>query len=140
SFLPEILARSGPLRAMHPEDGDRIRPGTIYVAPPDRHLMLEKDGTLCLSRGPRENGHRPSVDPLFRSAARAYGRRVIGVVLTGHLYDGTAGLMAIRGAGGVAVVQDPTDALVGTMPRTARDIAGADHCLPLADLRRQLLE
>src|SRR5205807_3237128 len=99
-----------------------------------------RPGHIELMRGPRENHVRPAIDPLFRSAARAYGRRVIGVVLTGHLSDGTAGLMAIRGAGGVAVVQDPADALVGTMPRTARDIAGADHVLLLADISRTLID
>lgn len=134
SFLPEILSRSGPLHAVHPGDGDPIRPGTIYVAPPDRHLLLEKDGTLCLSRGPRENGHRPSVDPLFRSAARAYGRRVIGVVLTGNLDDGTSGLSSVVRRGGVGVVQDPADAAHPGMPSSALAYVRVEHTVTLAQL------
>src|SRR5690242_15674063 len=98
SVLPEILSRSGPLLAAHAADGEPFYPGQIYVAPPDRHLVLGPNGRMRLTRGARENHHRPAADPLFRSAARHYGPRVIGVVLTGALYDGTAGLMAIRAA------------------------------------------
>jgi two-component system chemotaxis response regulator CheB len=134
SVLPEILSRQGPLLASHPADMETFNPGHIYVAPPDRHLLLEAGRRMRLSRGPRENNHRPAVDPLFRSAARNYGPRVIGVVLTGALSDGAAGLMAVRAAGGVAVVQDPRDALVGSMPLNAAQAAGADHVVPLADL------
>src|SRR5262245_29015187 len=134
SLLPEILSRSGPLLAIQPADGEPFYPGHVYVAPPDHHLVLAQGGRMRLSRAARENHHRPAIDPLFRSAARAYGPRVVGVVLTGHLHDGTAGLMAIRAAGGVAVVQDPAEALVDVMPRTARDIAGADHVLRLSEM------
>ncbi len=138
SILADILSRDSSLPAAQAHHGEAIRTGRIYVAPPDFHMRL-RPGHVELARGPRENHVRPAIDPLFRSAARAYGRRVIGVVLTGHLYDGTAGLMAIRSAGGVAVVQDPADALVEVMPRTARDIAGADYVLPLADISRTLV-
>ena len=139
SLLPEILSRAGPLLAAHARDGEPTYPGHIYVAPPDRHLLLEP-GRVRLRGGPRENHARPAIDPLFRSAARAYGRRVIGVVLTGALYDGVAGLMAVRAAGGVAVVQDPGDALVAALPMNARDIAGADHVVPAAGLARLLVD
>jgi two-component system chemotaxis response regulator CheB len=131
SLLPEILSRSGPLLAGHPADGEPFYPGHIYVAPPDRHLLLGPDGRMHLSRAARENNHRPAADPLFRSAARHYGPRVIGVILTGALLDGVAGLMAIRRAGGRAVVQDPKDARIASMPMNATRIAGADHVVPL---------
>jgi two-component system, chemotaxis family, protein-glutamate methylesterase/glutaminase len=106
SVLPDIMSRSGPLLAVHPRDGDPVYPGHIYMAPPDYHMILQ-EGTVRLSRGPRENGHRPAIDPLFRSAARVYGPRAIGVVLSGALYDGVAGLLAIRAAGGIAIVHEP---------------------------------
>ncbi|HKB04335.1 MAG TPA: chemotaxis protein CheB [Gemmataceae bacterium] len=133
SVLPRILARAGHLRAIHPQDGETIRPGTIYVAPPDYHLLVKR-GRVRVSRGPRENSHRPAADALFRTAARSYGPRVVGVVLSGVLDDGTAGLMAIKRMGGTAVVQDPTDALYSGMPQSALDHVGADYCLPAADL------
>lgn len=134
SILPEILSRSGPLLASHAADGEPFLPGQIYVAPPDYHLLLAPDGRMRLSRGARENHHRPAVDPLFRSAARYYGPRVIGIVLTGALYDGTAGLLAVRSAGGLAIVQDPADAMVAAMPQSAMRVAGGDHVVRLADL------
>ena len=130
SQLPDILNRYGPLPTSHARQGDAIRPGHIYVAPPDHHLLLQ-DGRIHLTRGPRENWARPSIDPLFRSAARAYGHLTIGVILTGMLNDGTAGLVAIRKAGGIAVVQDPTDAAAPDMPWSALRHAGADYRVPL---------
>ncbi|NOK39560.1 chemotaxis protein CheB [Corallococcus exercitus] len=133
SYLPEILTRSGPLKAHHPRDGEALEKGRIYVAPNDRHLLLEP-GRVRVMKGPRENGHRPAVDPLFRSAASAYGPRVVGVVLTGALDCGTAGLLTVKKEGGVAVVQDPRDALCPDMPRSALEFVAVDHCVPMGEM------
>jgi two-component system, chemotaxis family, protein-glutamate methylesterase/glutaminase len=130
--LPMILERAGELLARHPRDGDRFERGHIYVAPPDHHLVLEPNQLMRVTRGPKENRFRPAVDPLFRSAARSYGSRVVGVVLTGGLDDGTAGLLAIKQRGGTAVVQDPSDALVPSMPLSAVTHVRVDYCVPLA--------
>jgi len=131
SLLPEILNRSGPLRATHPVDGEAIQNGRIYVALPDHHLLVE-EGVVRIIRGPKENRHRPAIDPLFRSAARTYGTRVVGVILTGSLDDGTAGLLAIKRRGGVAVVQDPQDALFSSMSLSAIAHVEVDHVVPLS--------
>ncbi|RKH91957.1 chemotaxis protein CheB [Corallococcus sp. AB045] len=133
SYLPEILTRSGPLPAHHPQDGEGLEPGRIYVAPNDRHLLVEP-GRVRVMKGPKENGHRPAVDPLFRSAASAHGPRVVGVVLTGALDCGTGGLLAVKREGGLAVVQDPRDALCPDMPRSALEFVAVDHCVPLEDM------
>ncbi|MFD8495418.1 chemotaxis protein CheB [Amycolatopsis sp. NPDC059657] len=133
SALPIILDRAGPLRAVVARHGARLVPGTIYVAPPDRHLLLATDH-LLLSHGPTENGHRPAINALFRSAAVAAGSRAIGVVLTGVLDDGAAGLQAISARGGVAVVQDPGDALYAGMPEAALRLTAADHVLRAAKI------
>jgi len=117
SHLPEILSRSG-YPARHAVDGEKVEPGRVYVAPTDRHLMLE-NGNVRVVLGPRHNRHRPSIDPLFRSAAKWYGTRVIGVILSGSLDDGSAGLHAIKSHGGIAYVQDPETALVPSMPLNA---------------------
>ncbi|WP_448188022.1 chemotaxis protein CheB [Azospirillum sp. sgz301742] len=130
SQLPQLLARAGWLPAFHPRDGEPVRPGWIHVAPPDRHLLVH-DGMVLVRRGARENRTRPAIDPLFRSAAVAYGPRVIGVVLSGLLDDGAAGLRAVKRCGGVAVVQDPDDAEWPDMPRNALAHADVDHCVPL---------
>src|SRR5262245_34557099 len=137
SALAEVLDRSGPLPALGPEDGAAIEPGRIYVAPPDRHLMVEP-GKVRVVHGPKENRHRPSVDVLFRSAARAYGPRVIGAVLSGSLDDGTAGLIAIKIRGGVAVVQDPAGAFSDGMPRNAIRYLEVHQVVPAAALGKLL--
>ncbi len=132
-LLPEIIQRAASLSVAHGRDGEKIRPGHVYVAPPDHHLQVKG---LCvrLSRGPRENFHRPSIDTLFRTAAESYGSRVVGVVLTGSLDDGTAGLHAVKSHGGIAIVQDPKDALVPAMPQSALRNVKVDHCLPLSEI------
>jgi two-component system chemotaxis response regulator CheB len=142
SNLPDILSRRGPLLAAHARDGEVPYPGHIYVAPPDRHLTLEQ-GVIRVRRGPREHHFRPAIDPLFRSAARAYGPRVIGILLSGILLDGVAGLLAVRAGGGLVVLQDPNDALLSSLPQSALDIVGADHVAPagaLAPLLVHLLQ
>jgi two-component system chemotaxis response regulator CheB len=131
--LADILDRAGPLPAAYAVEGDRILPGRIYVAPPDRHLVIEPN-RVRLTRGPKENRFRPAVDPLFRSAAQVYGPRVIGVILTGYLDDGTAGLWAVKQLGGTTVVQDPHDALAPSMPASALNQVRVDHCLPVAEI------
>jgi two-component system, chemotaxis family, protein-glutamate methylesterase/glutaminase len=133
SNLPEILSRSGPLPAVHPNDGQPIAKRTIHVAPPDHHLLLE-EGTVRLSRGPLHNRHRPAVDPLFSTAALAYGPRVVGVVLSGALDDGSAGLLDIKRRGGIAVVQDPDTALHPGMPRSALAQVDVEYRLPVAEI------
>lgn len=126
SLLPEILTTAGPLPASHAQDGQSIERGHIYVAPPDHHLLLE-DGVMRTVRGPKENRHRPAVDPLFRSAAVQYGPRVAGVILSGALDDGSAGLLEIKRRGGAAVVQDPESAQHKGMPESALRTVKADY-------------
>jgi two-component system chemotaxis response regulator CheB len=133
SSLPEIIARAGPLPAAHARDGERILHGRIYVAPPDHHLLLD-DGRVVLSRGPHHNRYRPAVDPLFSSAARSYGPRVIGVVLSGALDDGTAGLARIKRRGGLALVQDPATATYTGMPDSALANVAVDLCVTPTEL------
>jgi len=131
--LAQILDRAGTLRAQTVERKEAIRKGRIYVARGDRHLLIER-GHVNATSEPKENGFRPAVDPLFRTAAAAYGPRVIGVVLSGGLDDGTRGLLEIKRAGGLAIVQDPDEALIPSMPRSAVDSVEVDHVVPTAEL------
>lgn len=133
SILPDILSRCGPLRAVHATDSEAIMHGRIYVAPPNYHLLVKR-GYIRLVQGPKENGARPAVDPLFRTAARAYGPRVVGVVLSGTLDDGTAGLIDVKRQDGVAVVQNPDDALFCGMPLSAIQHINVDHILPVSKI------
>ena len=139
SVLPQILSRAGRLPARHASDGERLEPGHVYVAPPDHHVRLQ-DGHIRLVRGPRENGHRPAVDPLFRTAAASFGPAAAGVILSGALDDGTIGLAAIKQAGGTTLVQDPEEALYPSMPRSAIERVGVDHVAPIAELARLVVE
>ncbi|EOD58712.1 chemotaxis protein CheB [Amycolatopsis vancoresmycina] len=133
SALARILDRAGPLPARPARHGTPIEPGTVYVALPDRHLLTE-DGALVLTRGPTENGHRPAINATFRSAALTGGPKVIGVVLSGVLDDGAAGLRAIVDRGGAAVVQDPDDALYGGMPQNALAAVDTEHVVRAGEL------
>ncbi|MFN3525584.1 MAG: chemotaxis protein CheB [Paracoccus sp. (in: a-proteobacteria)] len=139
SELPALLTAAGRLSAKHAEDGEDIRPGQIYVAPPDRHMIVD-GGCLRLSRGPKENCARPAIDPLFRSVADHYGQAAAGVILTGNLNDGTTGLFEIKRRGGVAIAQDPTDAAHPDMPRSAARHVALDYCLPLAGIPAVLVK
>lgn len=145
SMLPTILNRAiakqqgelSSLQARHPTDGEVISPGRIYVAPSDNHLLI-KDRCIHLARSARENSHRPAIDPLFRTAARSYGQRVIGVILSGLLDDGTAGLAVIKQRGGVAICQDPEEALYSGMPSSAIENVDVDYILKVGDIAKTL--
>ena len=132
SYLPKLLGDVTDLPVSFPADNETFLPGRVYVAAPDHHLLLSGDRVRVL-RGPQENRFRPSIDALFRSAARAFGSRVIGIVLTGYLDDGTVGLQAIKKRGGIAVVQDPDEAEYPSMPSTALRYVKVDHTVPIAD-------
>jgi two-component system chemotaxis response regulator CheB len=133
SELPRILSRSGPLPASSAQHDAPIEPGHIYVAPPDHHLLLE-DGRTVLWRGPRENRHRPAVNTLFRSAAVSHGPRVTGVILTGAMDDGSAGLWWVRRYGGATVVQDPDEAFVPDMPLSALEYVDSAQVARLSEM------
>lgn len=139
SVLPDLLSAWGPLTARYATHGETVQRGTIRVAPPDRHLVLSK-GRVWLNDGAKENFARPAADPLFRSAALEYGPRVIGVVMSGDLDDGAAGLANIRAQQGFAIVQDPADCESPGMPRAALESCGADALCPEHDLSRCILD
>ena len=139
SALPQILERCGELPVRHPHDDEKYEPGQVYVAPPDRHMRIE-DGVLRLVKGPRENRHRPAIDVLFRTAARAMRERVAGVLLSGGGDDGSAGLFAIKSRDGIAIVQDPDEASTPDMPRHAIEYVQVDHCLPVKKIARLLVD
>lgn len=133
SDLPFILNHSGHIPALHPASGQIIEAGTIYVAPPDFHMLIQKD-RIQLWHGPKENQHRPSVNTLFRSAAVAFKKRVVGVVLSGLLDDGSTGLWWVKEFGGLAVVQDPQEAAFPDMPQNALQNVAVDHVLTIPDM------
>jgi len=132
-LLPEVLNKKNTLKAAHAVDNEPIQHGRVYVAPPDHHLMIQKE-FVRITKGPKENRFRPAVDPLFRSAAYYCGGRTTGIVLSGALDDGTAGLWTIKQCGGTAIVQDPSDAEVPSMPENALKAVEADHVLPVSEI------
>lgn len=133
SYLTNILNTAGPLKAVHPRDGELIQPGHIYVAPPDHHILVEYD-QIIVKKGPKENRFRPSIDALFRSAAYSYGPRVIGIILTGMLDDGTSGMWSVKRLGGVCIIQEPQEALYDSMPNSVLEYVDVDYSLPIAQL------
>lgn len=133
SELPTLLSAAGTTAADHAVNGELICPRRIYIAPPDHHMLIV-DGRVRLTRGPKENFARPAIDPLFRSAAEACGPGAVGVILTGRLNDGTAGLYEIKRRGGLAIAQDPKDAAYQQMPRSAASHVELDYCVPIAEM------
>ncbi|MGB3221873.1 MAG: chemotaxis protein CheB [Desulforhopalus sp.] len=139
SHLDEILSTKGVLPVIQPQNGEKIKSGTIYVAPSNRHLVI-KDNHVTIPFGPHENRVRPSIDVLFRSAAAHHTSRVIAVLLTGYLDDGVSGLFAVKRCGGTVIVQDPDDAEVPDLPRNAIRFMEIDHILPLKEIAAQLID
>ncbi len=137
--LVNALNESGSLTCLHAQDNQTFENGHIYVAPSDQHMLIDK-GRILVTKGARENRSRPAIDPLFRTAAVAYGNRVIGIILTGYLDDGTSGMMAIKRCGGVCIAQDPADASYPDMPQSVISNVGADYCLPIAGMGALLSE
>jgi two-component system chemotaxis response regulator CheB len=138
NVLPQILAKHATLPTLSAVDGAELRPGHIYVAPPDHHLLVAP-GHVRVTRSATENRFRPAIDPLFRSAALAYGPRVVGVILSGALDDGTAGLWAVKQRGGIAIVQDPQEAQHSSMPQSAMTYVPVDYCLAAAAIAPRLI-
>lgn len=138
-ILSTVLTKSGKLGAAYAKDSEPIENGRIYIAPPDHHMVIE-GGFVRISHGPKENLFRPAIDPLFRSAAFEYGNRSIGVILTGGLDDGTAGLWAIKQCGGVAIVQDPKEAVAPGMPENALRVVSADYVLPVKEIGKLVVK
>jgi two-component system chemotaxis response regulator CheB len=136
--LAQIFQRQTSLTCQVAEDGASILAGNLYVAPPDHHLLV-KEGLIRINQATRENKYRPSIDVLFRSAAVAYRSRVIGIVLTGLLDDGTSGMYAIKRCGGISIVQDPQEAEYDDMPRSVLNRLEVDHALPLAEIGKLLI-
>ncbi len=137
--LVNVLDGSSSLSCVHAQDQQAFQSGHIYVAPSDQHMLIV-EGKILITKGARENRSRPAIDPLFRSAAVAYGNRVIGIILTGYLDDGTSGMMAIKRCGGVCIAQDPEDASYPDMPQSVIANVGADYCLPVAGMGALLAE
>ena len=142
SVLPEILGKTSALPVRFAEEREPVRPGRILLAPPDRHMLVANmagQASIELTRGPKENHTRPAIDPLFRSAAAAFGPKVVGVILSGYLDDGTAGLQAVKACGGKALVQEPQEAQAPSMPQSAIDHVEVDWRLPVAEIAPALL-
>jgi two-component system chemotaxis response regulator CheB len=132
--LLDALNKLGKLKCMHATHGLKVSAGHVYLAPSDHHIMIDKNGCLLVTKGAQENRYRPAIDPLFRSAAVAFGNKVIGILLTGYLDDGTAGLIAIQRCGGICIVQEPKDAEYPEMPSNALNQLKVDYCVPIAEM------
>lgn len=134
NVLMDTLNKNGNLKCVHAGDGELVKPGHVYIAIPDHHLMINKTGHLMVTKGAQENRYRPGIDPLFRSAAVAFGNRTTGIILTGYLDDGTAGLIAIRRCGGTSIVQDPDEAEFPDMPANVLNQMKPDYCVRIAEM------
>lgn len=134
SVLLDEMKRCSKLKCAFAVNGSKISPGHLYIAPSGHHLMVGKDKKILITKGAHENRSRPAIDPLFRSAAIAFRNKVIGIILTGYLNDGTSGLLAIKRCGGICIVQDPEDAQYADMPRNALNVVEADHCVPISEM------
>ena len=137
--LLDALNHNSKLSCIHAVNGEKLKNRYVYLAPSDHHLMVKKSGHVQVTKGAQENRSRPAIDPLFRSAAAAFGNRVTGIVLTGYLDDGTAGLIAIQRCGGTCIIQDPNDAEYPDMPKNELNQVKADFCLPIAEMGGVLL-
>lgn len=133
SYLPDILSNAGSLEAIHPKNGEKIKPKMIYIAPPDHHMLVER-GHIIVAKGPKENRFRPSIDALFRSAAYVYGSQVIGIVLSGLLDDGTSGLWSVKRLGGKCIIQLPEDAEFPSMPENVLKYVEVDYSVPVSQM------
>ena len=134
------LNKLNTLKCQHAENGKNLKPGNLYLAPSDQHLLIAGDLKMLVTKGAHENRARPAIDPLFRSAAVAFGTGVIGILLTGYLDDGTAGMKAIKTCGGICIVQDPNEAEYPDMPRNALNNVKVDHCLPISEMGALLIK
>lgn len=140
NVLLDELGKNSNLKCSHAKSGGKLLPGHLYLAPSDHHLMIGPDGNALVTKGAHENRSRPAIDPLFRSAAVAFSNRVIGILLTGYLNDGTAGMEVIKRCGGTCIVQDPADADYPDMPQNALNYVDVDYCLPIAEMGDLLYE
>lgn len=131
NVLLDALNQLGKLKCEHAVNGTRLQNGHLYLAPSDHHLMIDENERILVTKGAQENRSRPAIDPLFRSAAVVFATRVIGVLLTGYLDDGTAGMIAIQRGGGTCIVQDPADAEYPDMPQNALNQLEVDYCIPI---------
>lgn len=139
NYLQDILARDCNIPVAVPTSGEKILPGRIYLAPGGEHMTLE-DGIICLNFGPKVNRARPAIDPLFRSAADSYNKKVIGIVLSGLLNDGTARMLAIKKRGGITIVQDPNEAEFSDMPSSVLKYVPTDYCMPSSKIAEVLVQ
>jgi two-component system chemotaxis response regulator CheB len=134
NVLLDALNKLGTLKCVHAKNGTMLAPGHLYLAPSDHHLMVDGEAKLLVTKGAQENRWRPAIDPLFRSAGIEFRNKVIGILLTGYLDDGTSGLKVIERCGGICIVQDPSDAQYPDMPKNALNQIKVDHCLPISQM------
>jgi two-component system, chemotaxis family, protein-glutamate methylesterase/glutaminase len=140
NVILDALNKVNTLKCQHAKSGKNLKPGNLYLAPSDHHLMIDGNLKMLVTKGAQENRYRPAIDPLFRSAAVAFGTGVIGILLTGYLDDGTSGMKAIKRCGGICMVQDPDEAEYPDMPRNALNNVNVDYCLPISEMGAKLYQ